>query len=203
MLLVGLTGGYATGKSFVASEMERLGCHLIYADKLGHRVLERDGEAFSPVVALFGSSILGANGEIDRKALAALVFDQPLKLEQLTAIVHPAVYRLQDDSLKNFAGSDPQGIAVIEAAILIEHNRQRDFNRLVLTNCDRETQIARGMHRDGLTRQQVERRLDAQLPFEQKRQWADYIIETGGTKEDTARQVEGVVKQLKLQARAL
>lgn len=203
MLRVGLTGGYATGKSFVAHEMERLGCHVIYADKLGHRVLERGGEAYAPVVALFGNEVLDpATGEISRKALAALVFPSPERLQQLSAIVHPAVFRLEDALLQEVEAEDPNGIAVLEAAILIEHGRQHNFQKLVLTHCREEEQIRRGMRRDNLSREEAERRIEAQLPFEEKRKWADYVIETGGTKEDTTRQVEGLVNDLKRQAQA-
>lgn len=95
MLKVGLTGGYATGKSLVAAELERLGCHLIYADKLGHAVLSPDGAAYHPALEVFGREILGPGGTIDRKKLASIVFGSPRLLEKLTALVHPAVFALK------------------------------------------------------------------------------------------------------------
>src|SRR5437660_5258713 len=102
MLRVGLTGGYATGKSFVARQLASLGCHLIYADELGHRVLEPGGDAYAPVLQLFGPGVLSADGAIDRKKLGSIVFSDPQKLADLTAIVHPAVYKLEEESLQRF-----------------------------------------------------------------------------------------------------
>ena len=197
MLKVGLTGGYATGKSFVAGELERLGCHVIRADLLGHAVLEPGREAYAPTVGAFGAGILNTDGTIDRKKLAAVVFENPALLQKLNGFVHPAVIRREEQLLNSFARHDAQGIAVIEAAILIELGRHVAFDRLILTACDEETQIARGMKRDHLTRQQVLSRLARQLPLEEKKRHADYVVDTGGPKEETIRQVEKVFGQLK------
>lgn len=196
MLRVGLTGGYATGKSFVASQLAVLGCHLIYADRLGHQVLERGGEAYAPVLTLFGDEILLADGAIDRKKLASVVFFDPEKLAALTAIVHPAVYHLEEQALRHFAQEDPDGIIVLEAAILIETGRYRLYDRVILTTCDPETQIARAMSRDGVTREQAQARIARQLPLDQKRELASYVIDTSGTKENTVRQVVDVHREL-------
>jgi dephospho-CoA kinase len=196
MLNVGLTGGYATGKSFVARELERLGCHVIYADALGHEVLLPDGDAYAPAIAEFGSGILNSDRKIDRKKLAAIVFGDPARLEKLSSIVHPAVFRLEEKMLNELAAKDPRGIAVIEAAILIETKRYEWFDRIILTACDEEVQIARGMKRDHLTREQVLARLSNQMPLAEKRKHADYVIETDGTKDEIVRQVEIVYRDL-------
>jgi dephospho-CoA kinase len=197
MLKVGLTGGYATGKSLVAAELERLGCHLIYADKLGHAALSPDGAAYQPALALFGREILTPDGTIDRRKLASIVFGSPELLEKLTALVHPAVFALEEKMLADFAVRDPHGIAVIEAAILIEAQRHTLFDKVLLTSCSVETQIARGMKRDGLTREQVIARLEKQMPLEQKKRFAHYVIDTDGPKEATLRRVETVFGELK------
>lgn len=196
MIKVGLTGGYASGKTFVAHEFERLGCHLIYADELGHRVLQSDGEAHPQVIEAFGTEILDETGEINRKELAKLVFPSAELLARLTAIVHPAVFRLEERLLKEYAAVDPGGIAVIEAAILVETGRYKFFDRLVVAVCDRETQIARAMKRDHLTREEVLARLEKQLPAEEILKHADYIVDTGGMKPDTASKVEAVYRSL-------
>lgn len=197
MMKVGLTGGYATGKSFVAAELERLGCCLIYADRLGHQVLEPDGEAYRPAVEVFGPGILGSDGRIDRKKLGAVVFNSPEWLEKLTSFVHPAVFRLEERMLAEFQARNPNGIAVIEAAILIETGRYKLFDHLILTVCDEEIQIQRGMKRDGLTAEQVRQRISRQMTREEKTAYADYVVDTSGAKEETIRQVQTLYKDLR------
>jgi dephospho-CoA kinase len=197
MLKVGLTGGYATGKTCVAKELERLGCHVIYADELGHKVLLPDGEAYAGTVEAFGRSILNADGTIDRKRLGEIAFASPEVLEKLSALVHPAVIRIEERLLNEFQTHDPRGIAVVEAAILIETGRHTVFDQIILTSCDEETQMTRGMKRDHATREQVLARLATQLPVHEKERRAHYIVDTSGPKEETARQVQRVYGELK------
>jgi dephospho-CoA kinase len=197
MLKVGLTGGYATGKSLVASELERLGCHVLYADRLGHLVLQPGGEAYAPTLEAFGPSILEDDGTINRKRVGELVFGSPDRLKQLSEFVHPAVFRLEERLESEFAAEDSNGISVYEAAILIETGRYARFDRLILTNCALETQIARGMRRDGLSREEVLNRLSRQLPFEEKKKHAHYIIDTNGEKTNTLQQVGAAFLELK------
>ncbi len=202
MLKVGLTGGYATGKSFVAGELERLGCHVIHADLLGHKVLKPGREAYGPAVKEFGAGILTPEGCIDRKKLGALVFNRPELLKKLNEFVHPAVIRLEQEMMQDIGRQDPHGVFVIEAAILIETGRYVAFDRLILTTCDLETQITRGIKRDHLTREQVLARLSAQLPFEEKKRHAHYLVDTSGPKEETVGQVEHIYRELKQLAEA-
>jgi dephospho-CoA kinase len=197
MIKVGLTGGYATGKSFVAAEFERLGCHVIYADRLGHAAIEPGGEAYGPVVEAFGPDILAADESIDRKRLAAIVFSSPDLLQRLNNFIHPAVFRLEKEMLDRFAGQDPRGIAMVEAAILIETGRYSVFDRLILTACSTETQIARAARRDHATREEVIARLSRQMPLEEKKRYAHYVINTDGPKEQTLRQIAPVFQELK------
>lgn len=201
MLTVGLTGGYASGKSFVAAELARLGCFLIYADKLGHEALLPGGDAFEPVVQIFGRGILSEDGSIDRKKLGKIVFSSPELLKQLTDVIHPAVFRLEADLLESSKQKDPNAIAVIEAAILIETGRYKVFDRLILTACDEATQIARGIARDGLSPKAIKARINKQLPLDEKKKYADYVVNTDGTKEETLRQVETVFRDLERLAR--
>ena len=197
MLKVGLTGGYATGKTFVASELQRLGCHVIHADELGHAVLLPEGEAYGPTLEVFGKEILSANGEIDRKKLASIVFTSPELLEKLNSFVHPAVFRVEQGMLAAFQAEDPRGIAVLEAAILIEAARYSRFDRLILTACDEETQIARGIKRDHLTREEVIARLLNQMPLEEKKKYAHYVVDTSGSKQHAIEQTEQIYEDLR------
>lgn len=192
MIRAGLTGGLASGKSFVADTFEQLGCHVVRADQLGHQVLARDGEAYLPVVELFGQQVLNNQGDIDRKLLAATVFDAPQRLQQLNAIVHPAVIRLEEEFLQRAETADPSGIGIVEAAILIETGSYRRFRKLIVVVCSFEQQVQRAMQRDNSSREQVMARLSKQMSVEEKLRYADYVIDTSGTKEQTAEQTAAV-----------
>lgn len=197
MLLVGLTGGLASGKTLVGKELANQGCHLIQADELGHRVLLPDGEAYAAVVREFGCDILDGDGRINRRTLGGLVFNDPARLAALSAIVHPAVGRLQKQIMDGLAETDPDGIVVVEAAILVETGSYRNFERLIVAVCTVEQQIARSMHRDGLSREEVMVRLSRQLPLEQKKRLAHYVIDTSGLKEATIEQTGEVYRSLR------
>jgi dephospho-CoA kinase len=197
MTRAGLTGGLASGKSFVGRQLEKLGCHLVRADDLGHQVLERGGEAFSAVVEHFGPEILDAEGNIDRKALASRAFGNPAELDFLNGAVHPAVIRMEEEFIRGVEEREPDAIAVVEAAILIETGSYRRFDRLILVVCTEEQQIARAMRRDGCTREEAEARLRRQMPLEVKRKYADYVIDTSGTKENTVEQTRRVFELLR------
>jgi dephospho-CoA kinase len=197
MLRVGLTGGYATGKSFVAGEFERLGCKVIYADKLGHEVLLPDGEAYGPAVALFGSQILGLGGAIDRKKLGEIVFAQPDLLKKLNEIVHPAVHRLESQFLSAYHCENPHAIVITEAAILIETGRYKAFDRLVVTVCSEKTQIDRGIKRDHLSREEIAGRLKEQMPAIEKPNYAHYVVNTDQPKAETVGRVQNIFEDLK------
>jgi dephospho-CoA kinase len=183
VLKVGLTGGLGCGKSFVAEELERLGCHVIHADLLGHNALVRETSA---VLALFGPSILAPDGQIDRARLASIVFDDPAKLAALNAIVHPAVRLRENELFSELAAADPHAIGVLEAAILIENGSYRDYDKLIVVWCDPAVQLERALARDP----NVLPRLARQMPVLEKRQFADFLIDTNGTREDTLRQTQ-------------
>jgi dephospho-CoA kinase len=197
MLIAGLTGGLACGKSFVAQAFANLGCHVVEADQLGHQVLLPDGEAYGPVVALFGEGILNEDGTINRQRLGRIVFGEPEKLAELNAIVHPAVQRRARSMFDEIAQQDPDGIAIYVAAILVETGGWRDYDKLIVADCSRETQMQRAVERLGATAEDVEARLSRQLPAERKREVADFVIDTNGTKEDTLRQTKMVLEQLR------
>jgi len=196
MLRIGLTGGLASGKSLVGAALASLGCYLIQADELGHKVLLPGGEAYDAVVNEFGEAILDDEGMIDRRRLGALVFDRPERLEKLNSLVHPPVIRREEELIRKIAAGDPQAIVVLEAAILIETGSYARFDKVVLVVCGREQQIERAMDR-GLSREEALARLERQMPLEEKRKYADYIIDTSGTKQDTLRQVTEVYESLR------
>ena len=196
MLRVGLTGGLATGKSFVGEALVSLGCHLIRADDLGHQVLQPGGAAYDDAVREFGGDILEESGDIDRRKLAAKVFGDPMRLDVLNRFVHPAVISLEEAWFARISAADPCGIAVVEAAIMIETGSYKRFDKLILTLCEPEQQIERAMRR-GLTRAEALDRLARQMPLEEKRKYADYVINTSGTKDDTLKQTRAVYGSLR------
>jgi dephospho-CoA kinase len=197
MTTAGLTGGLGSGKTFIANVFAELGCHVIHADQLGHRALEPSGEAFAAVVAHFGSSILSSSGAIDRRALAQIVFNDSEQLAALNAIVHPVVFRLEMELIAQGALEDPSGIAIVEAAILIETGNYENFDFLILAVCSEEQQIERAMARDRLSREQVLQRMARQMPLQKKREYADFIIDTSGTTGSTRKQTEQVYEVLR------
>ena len=197
MLKVGLTGGMACGKSFVAAELGRLGCHVVEADTVGHQVLEPGGEAYDGVVAAFGREILDPAGRIDRARLAQRVFGDPAQLEKLNSIVHPVVRERAARAFADIAAQDPQGIVIYAAAILIESGAYKEVDKIIVVSCTRAQQIERAMHRPDATETSVLARLERQMPLEKKKEFADYIIDTSGAKEETLRQAELVYRDLR------
>lgn len=197
MLRVGLTGGLASGKSFVGQALVELGCFLVRSDTLGHDVLMPGGEAYDGVIKEFGNGILGPDGVIDRRRLATEVFDRPERLARLNALVHPPVIRMQEQLISEFAAREPHGIAVVEAAILIETGSYKRFDRLILAVCREQQQIERAIKRDRLSREEVLARLRQQMPLEEKRKYADFVIDTSGSKEDTLLQVQSTYNSLR------
>jgi dephospho-CoA kinase len=189
MLIAGLTGGMACGKSFVADALRNLGAHVIEADELGHEVLAPGGEAEAEAVAVFGTA--------ERAKLADLVFGDRGKLERLNAIVHPAVRARARRRMEEIAALDPDAVIVYVAAILIESGGMKDVSRLIVVNCAPEQQVSRALERPGATKESVMARLEHQLPMTQKLALADYVIDTSGTKEDTLRQTKMVYEELR------
>ena len=197
MLRVGLTGGMACGKTFVGEALEKLGCLLIQADELGHEVLAPGGEAHAGVVREFGPGILTEDGHIDRAALATQVFGDPERLARLNSLVHPPVLRREEELIAGYAAAHPDGIAVVEAAILIEAGSYRRFDRIIVVTCDEEQQLERAMRRPGAVEADARARLSRQMPLGEKRKFADFVINTSGEKEDTLRQTRAVYEALR------
>lgn len=200
MLRLGLTGGIGCGKSTVAAMMSELGCHVLSADKLAHESLDPGGPGYDEIVQEFGREILAPDGRVDRACLANLVFANPQRLARLNAIVHPLVLSRIDGELQRIERADPQGIAVVEAALLVESGYHQRLDRLVLVSCTPEQQLERLTEpRFGrnMSRQDAERRIAAQMSVEEKRKLAQDEIDGSGTLEDTRRQVVALVGRLR------
>lgn len=196
MLKVGLTGGIATGKSYVLAVLGELGCEVIDADTIAHQVIEQGRPAYRDIVNHFGAEILNEDGTINRAALGAIVFGDKNAREKLNAIVHPRVYEAQVEWFEQIAQRAPGAIAVVDAALMIETGSYRRFDKIVVVYCDPELQLKRLMERNGFTREQALVRISAQLPSEEKLKYADYSINTSNGFEDTRRQTEAIYEKL-------
>ncbi|HMV49926.1 MAG TPA: dephospho-CoA kinase [Blastocatellia bacterium] len=190
MLKVGLTGGIATGKSYVLAVLRELGCAVLDADLTAREVVEPGQPAFEEIVAHFSHEILGADGKLDRAKLGAIVFANAAERERLNAIVHPRVFESQANWLAEIERRDPQVIAVIDAALMIETGSYRRFDKLVVVYCEPEIQLERLMARNQMSSEDALARISAQMPSAEKLHYADFSINTSLGFEDTRRQVE-------------
>jgi dephospho-CoA kinase len=195
LLRAALTGGIATGKSYVRARVAGHGIPTLDADTLARDAVAPGSAGFAAVVARFGDAIVGPDGSLDRKALGAVVFADPQARTDLEAIIHPRVREATGTWLDRLAIAG-ESLAIVDIPLLFETGRDRDFDRVIVTSCPRSQQIARVVERDGLTPAQAEARIDAQLPTDEKVRRADFVIDTGGTFGDTNRQVDRVVEKL-------
>lgn len=200
MLRVGLTGSIATGKTFVAGVLAELGCRVLDADGLARKVVEPGTGGLRAVVAEFGAGVLKEDGSLDRAKLGALVFGDEARLRVLNATLHPLIFAEQDEWLRRQELEDPRGVAVVDAALMIESGGYKRFDKLLVVHCRPELQLARLMARNNLSRAEAERRIASQLPQEEKLRHADFSIDTSGSFEDTRVQVEKVYSALRLLA---
>jgi dephospho-CoA kinase len=195
VLRVALTGGIATGKSHVLEQFRRRGVPCLDADELAHGVTAAGTEATAAIAARFGQTFVDADGAVDRAKLGRLVFRDEAARKDLEAIVHPAVYRAIAAGMRGFERVGEYPFIVVDIPLLFESDHARDFDRVIVTVCTPERQRERLLER-GLTDEEVTQRLAAQWPAAQKARQADFVINTDGTFEETAHQVDEVVKKL-------
>jgi len=178
MLRVGLTGSIAVGKSFVSSVFAELGCHVLDADETAREVVAPGSAGLRDIVAEFGDEVLESNGRLNRSALAALVFADDHKRITLNSILHPYIIAQQDQQLREWEALDPHGIAIIDAALMIESGGYKRFDKLIVVHCREDVQLQRLMNRSNLDRAEAKSRIAAQMPQEEKIKFADYLIDT-------------------------
>jgi dephospho-CoA kinase len=191
---VALTGGIATGKSHCLRRFASLGVPVIDADVLAHDAVGPGTPGLASIVQRFGPQVLGPEGTLDREALARIVFADARARRDLEAIVHPVVYARIQDWFSQLEGH-PLGIADIP--LLYETGHASDFDRVIVAACDAETQLLRVMRRDGLTKADAEQRIAAQMPISEKREKADYVVDTSGEPSETDRRVAEIWERLR------
>ena len=207
MLKVGLTGGIAVGKSVVGEMFAALGVQLMQADQLSHELMQPGKPVYEEVVRHFGAGILNPDGTVNRPRLAEAAFgsagNQPSRVQELNQIVHPAVIQRQREWMEGIGQRDPQAIAMVEAALILEADFAGDFDRLIVVTCRPEQRIqrwAQRLHVDEETaRREVTRRMAAQLPDEDKVKAADHVIDNSGSLDETKKQVSAIYQKLKME----
>jgi dephospho-CoA kinase len=190
MLVVGLTGGIASGKSVVAQMLKELGAQVIDADSVSREVMAPHTECWEEVSKQFGKRILDTNLIINRRKLASEIFADSEKRALLNAIVHPFIKRRIDEMLSRIHSADPSALVIIDAALLVETGQYRCYDKLVVVATGEKTQLNRLVNRDNLSRKEALRRVSAQLPLDEKKKVADYVINNEGSLEDTRKQTE-------------
>jgi dephospho-CoA kinase len=195
MLKVGLTGSIAVGKSQVVRMFAELGCHVIDADRIARDVVAPETEGLKSVVVTFGD-VLNPDGTLDRPKLGQMVFADEAKRQKLNSLLHPLIIAAQDDQIRELESRDPEGIVIIDAALMIESGSYKRLDKLVVVYCDPEIELERLMKRDGLSRTAAQARINTQMPQEEKKKYADYLIDTSGSLDATRGQVVTVFEQL-------
>jgi len=207
LLKVGLTGGIASGKSVVGEMFVALGAKLIQADQIAHELMQPGQAVYDEVVRCFGSGILNAAGSVNRARLAEVAFGQSgesSRVEELNRIVHPVVIRREDEWMGELGRRDPHAIAIVEAALILEAGASDRFDRLIVVTCRNEQRNQRFAERLQIDLQaaqrEVERRMAAQLPDEEKIKAADYVIDNSGSLDMTERRVREIYEHLREEA---
>jgi dephospho-CoA kinase len=196
MLRVGLTGSIGVGKSFVTSVFEELGCHVLDADQTAREVVMPDTPGLRALTDAFGEEILNTDGTLNRKRLGARIFTDQAERERLNHILHPFIIARQDEIMRGWEAEDPNGIGIIDAALMIESGGYKRFDKLIVVHCRPEVQLERLMLRDNLSRDEALRRINSQMPQEEKQKFADYLIDTSDGFELTRTQIVNVHQKL-------
>lgn len=196
MLRVGLTGSIAVGKSFVTSVFAELGCHVLDADQTARDVVQKGAAGLEAVVQSFGPEILAPDGTLDRARMASLVFGDEEKRVRLNHVLHPFIIARQDEILRDWEREDPDGIGIVDAALMIESGGYKRFDKLIVVHCRPEVQLERLMLRNKLTLAEAQQRIASQMPQEEKQRYADYLIDTSDGFEPTRQRTVEVYNAL-------
>ena len=197
MASFGLTGSIASGKSVVAAIFRELGAKLIDADELGHEELRAGTRTYEEIVARFGKQVLDPADDIDRRRLGEIVFADPAKRAELNAIIHPAIMARREHLLAAYHSENPAAVVISDAALIYEAHIESYFLKVIVAWCRPEQELERIMAKTVLSREEAQRRINSQMPGDEKRRRADYVIDCSGTFEETRRQVQALYPELK------
>lgn len=200
MLKVGLTGSIAVGKSYVCEVFRELGAFVLDADRTAREVVQPGSFGLLKIVEHFGAEVLQSNGELDRAKLGAIVFADERKRQLLNNLVHPLVIEAQNEWLNECEKIAPHGIAIIDAALMIESESYKRFTKLIIVWCEPAIQLQRLISRNNLSEADALRRINAQMPQEEKKRYADFLIDTSSGFEAARRQSIEIFEHLKVLA---
>ena len=200
MILVGLTGGVATGKSTVAKMFKECGAVVIDADELAHEVVKPGKSAWREIVKTFGKTVLNTDRSLNRQALGRIVFRNPEKRRRLERIIHPRVAREQARLTKQAARTDPQAVVIYDVPLLFEAGIDTRVDTTIVVAADRKTQVARLKKRNGLSQAEAVRRIRSQMPLAKKIQRADHVLNGTLPRPSLGQQVSLLLKDLRLLA---
>jgi dephospho-CoA kinase len=198
VLKVGLTGSIAVGKSYVCACLRELGAFVLDADLTAREVVALNSKGLKLIAENFGADVLQPNGELDRIKMGAIVFADEAKRKLLNSIIHPLVFEAQSEWLIEKERENPRGIAVIDAALMIESESYKRFTKLIVVWCEPKIQLQRLMLRNNLSEAEALKRINAQMPQEEKKRYADFLIDTSEGFEATKLQTIEIFEQLKL-----
>ena len=197
MLIVGLTGGVASGKTTVSEVLREEGATLIDADQIARELVEPQTPVWQELVKAFGNEILDRDGSIHRQKLASLIFSNPRQRSLLNRILHPRIKEEIGRRLKSIQQKDPEAIVVIDAPLLIETGGHREMDKVIVVVCTETQQIERLRRRNQLSEEQARAMLSSQMSLEEKAALADYVICNEGSSEETRQKARNVLKELK------
>ena len=200
MIVVGLTGGVATGKSTVAKMFKQCGAVVIDADELARDIVKPGKPAWHAIVNTFGKTVLTSDRTINRQALGAVVFNNRVKLRRLERIIHPRVARQQVKLTRQAARNDPKAVVIYDVPLLFEVGIDKRVDKIIVVSADQETQLARLKKRNGLSRAEALRRIRSQMPLAKKIQRTDHVLDGTLSRTSLRRQVSRLLKSLRLLA---
>ncbi len=196
MLLVALTGGIASGKSVVSSVFKELGCTIHHADRVAHAIMEPGKPAWKKIVAHFGEKILNADKTINRSRLGKIIFSDKKEQNFINQLIHPLVLKKKKETIEELKKKGTPTIFISEAALTIEAGFTEFFDKIIVVYCKKEIQVERLMERDHINRKEALKKLMSQMAPEDKLKYADYIIDTSGSLQNTVEQTERVYRNL-------
>ena len=196
MLKVGLTGSIAVGKSYVTSVFAELGARVLDADQTAREVVAVGAPGLAEIVKTFGANVLLPDGSLNRAHLGEIIFADEALRNELNKIVHPLVFAAQDEQLRQWEAQNPEGVGIVDAALMIESGGYRRFDKLIVVYCQPDIQLARLMKRNNLSPAEAGQRIKAQMPQEEKKVYADFLLDTSGSFADTREEIVELYRKL-------